>query len=550
MDWRWVGRATLALVLAVVAPAGAACRTERASGPVAPPGPAAATAAASTAGAATLPDDPWGYFIDEAAIEQVMARLSRAHRPAAYAIEHVAVVDAETGVVRPDRTVVVDAGVIREIGPAATTTVSASVVRIDGRGRFLAPGLVDMHTHTNLSNAHYLLDLANGVTSIREMNGSPSLLRQREQARASTLLAPNLYVAGQILATRPLSWYARVVTSTDDARAVVRAQHAAGYDFIKVHNLVRHDVYDAICAAARAVGLDVVGHIPHDITVARAIACGQRTFEHFKGYIRDQDLTLTAEDFAAATKPAIATVWNTPTFYNYRTHVRGDEARRLLALPEMRFVAPRVKRRWAALADEPPREVQQRVLPLSKQIFAALRPSGARFLAGTDSGGGYPFHVPGFSLHEELRIFRELGLAPAAVLQTATVEPAAAMRRERELGAIEVGRRADLVLLRKDPTVSVDALGELDGVMVRGTWLPRATLDGILEEVAAIIGRSRPRTRGELDAALAALEEMRERDHILRAHFLGWLRFRLEAAGIPTARPLFEGVAPLAPDDD
>lgn len=547
MDWRWVGRAALALVLAVMALAGGACRAERAPGPVAPPGPAAATAGAA---AAMLPDDPWGYFIDEAAIEQVMARLSRAHRPEPYAIEHVAVVDAATGLVRRDQTVVVDFGVIRELGPAATTRAPDWMKKIDGRDRFLAPGLVDMHTHTNLSNAHYLLDLANGVTAIREMNGSPSLLRQREQARASTLLAPNLYVAGQILATRPLSWYARVVTSPDDARAVVRAQHAAGYDFIKVHNLVRHDVYDAICAEARAVGLDVVGHIPHDITVARAIACGQRTFEHFKGYIRDQDLTLTAEDFVAATRPAIATVWNTPTFYNYRTHVRGDEARRLLALPEMRFVAPRVKRRWSALADEPPSPVQQRVLPLSKQVFAALRPIGARFLAGTDSGGGYPFHVPGFSLHEELRILREAGLSPTAVLQTATVEPAAAMRRERELGAIEVGRRADLVLLRKDPTVSVDALGEIDGVMVRGTWLSRATLDGTLDELARIIGRSQPRSRGELDAALAALEEMRERDHILRAHFLGWLRFRLEAAGIPTARPLFEGVAPLAPDDD
>jgi hypothetical protein len=380
------------------------------------------------------------------------------------------------------------------------------------------------------------------------MNGSPSLLRQRSQARANELLIPNLYVAGQILASRPMSWYAHVVTSPADARAVVRAQHAAGYDFIKVHNIVQPDVYDAICAEARAVGLDVVGHIPHDITVARAIACGQRTFEHFKGYIRDQTLTLTDEDFVAATRPA--TVWNTPTFYNYRTHVRGDEARRLLALPEMRFIAPRVKQRWRALADEPPREVQQRVLPLSKQIFAALRPIGARFLAGTDSGGGYPFHVPGFSLHEELRIFRELGLSPTEVLRMATNEAAVAMRRERELGGYWPGLRADFVLLRSNPTASVDALAEIEGVMVRGIWLSRATLDGILDELARIIGRSHPRTRAELDAALATLEQLRAQGHVLREHFLGWLRFRLEAAGIPTTRPLFEGIAPLTPDDD
>jgi imidazolonepropionase-like amidohydrolase len=558
------GRAAIAIAAAAAALSGAAtaaCGGEppRPSGPAAP-GTAAtgataaatptAAAAAAAAAAATLPDDPWGYFIDEAAIQELSLRLSRTHRPAAYAIEHVTVIAPDTGEARADQTVVVDGGAVRAVGPAAAARVPAGAARIDGRGRFVVPGLVDMHTHTNLSGAHYLLDLANGVTSIREMNGSPALLRQRAQARNNTLLVPNLYVAGKILASRPLSWYAHVVTSPADARATVRAQHADGYEFIKVHNIVQHDVYAAICDEARAVGLDVVGHIPHDITVARAIACGQRTFEHFKGYIRDQTLTLTEEDFVAATRPAATTVWNTPTFYNHRTHARGDAARRLLALPEMRFVAPRDKRRWAALADEPSREVQLRVLPLSKQIFTALRPIGARFLAGTDSGGGYPYHVPGFSLHEELRIMRELGLSPIEVLRTATTEPAAAMRREGELGAIAAGRRADLVLLRADPKASVDALAAIDGVMVRGIWLSRRDLDGILDEIARIVGRSQPRTRAELDAALAALEGLRARHHVLHTHFLGWLRFRLEAAGIPAERALFEGIAPLAPDED
>src|SRR6185295_182015 len=200
---------------------------------------------------------------------------------------------------------------------------------------------------------------------------------------------------------------------------------------------LRPEVYDAICAEARAQGLDVVGHIPHDTSVARAVACGQRTFEHFKGYINDRSLTFTGEDYVAATRGA--EVWNTPTFYNYRGQLRGDEARALLdRAPEMRYVAARTRARWRALAARPADPAQQSILTMSEKIFRDLLPIHARFLAGTDSGGGYPFHVPGFSLHEELRIMARNGLPVADVLAAATVEPARAMRRP-ELGTLEVG---------------------------------------------------------------------------------------------------------------
>lgn len=500
--------------------------------------------------AAPLPDAQWGYFLDETAIDQLVERWSRTHQPHAAAIEHVAVVSMAHPGVELDQTIVVDGGVVRAIGPSGTAAIPAGATVIDGRGKFAMPGLVDMHTHTNLSDGHYILDLANGVTSVREMDGHAYLLRQRAAARANRLLIPNLYVAGKILASRPLEWYATVVTTPDEARAAIREQKAAGYEFVKVHNVLRPEVYDAICAEARAQGLDVVGHIPHDTTIARAIACGQRTFEHFKSYINDRNLTLTTEDYVAATRGA--EVWNTPTFYNYRGQLRGDAARELVTTaPEMRYVPARVRARWLAKAAEPPQPVQQNVLPMSEQIFRNLLPIHARFLAGTDSGGGYPYHVPGFSLHEELRIMARNGMAVADVLRTATVEPAVAMRREAELGTLEVGKRADLVLLGNNPLEAIANLEAIEGVMVRGTWLPRATLDDMLGAIAAIArGPAHPASRDDLDRALDALEQLRARGYVLREHFLGWLRFRLAAAHLPVDRPLFEGIEPLAPDDD
>ena len=529
---RWLReRAASPLVAILVAAALCATSACRAT-----PAPAARPAPS----AAVLPDQPWGYFIDEAAIATYMAELSRSHQPATVVFRDVAVVTAEATL--QGQTVVVGNGVIRAIGERLAVPPGATVV--DARGRFLIPGLVDMHVHTNFSDAQYLLDLVNGVTSVREMNGSASLLRQRAAARDNRLLIPNLYVTGQILASRPLGAYAIVVTTPDDARRVVREQHAAGYEAIKVHNVVAHDVYDAICAEARALGIDVVGHIPHGISVARAIACGQRTFEHFKGYIDDRTLTLTSEDYVAATRGA--TVWNTPTFYNYRTHLRGDEAKQLVReAPEMRYVPSRDRAAWLVVADEPVKPIQHEVLRLSKKIFTDLRAIGARFLAGTDSGGGYPYHVRGFSLHEELRVMASLGMTGRELLAAATLEPARAMRREVELGTIAPGRRADLVLLRADPIADPAALDAIEGVMVRGIWLPRAALDGILRELAT---RAEPRlyTRPDLDRALDTLASLQARGYVLRGHVLGWLRHYLDAAGIEHA--LVRDVEPRVPD--
>jgi imidazolonepropionase-like amidohydrolase len=487
----------------------------------------------------------------ESQVELLMQRLSAAHRPETVAFEHVTVVPMTHDGADVDQTVVVAGGVIRSIGPSASTPVPEGALRVDGRGRWLMPGLTDMHVHTFWSSSAYLLDLANGVTTVREMNGFPWLLAMRAAARQNRLLAPNLVVAGTLLSEEPMGWYATVVRTPEEARQAVDRQVAAGYDAIKVHNVLRSEVFDAICAEAALRRIDVVGHVPHGITVARAVACPMRTLEHFKGYLLDEGLVLSTEDTVAATRGAA--VWNTPTFYNWRETARGDDARRLLALPEMRYVPGRTLAAWRRIADERPDAAQQGVRPLEEKIFESLMPIHARMLAGTDSGSGYPFHVRGFSLHEELETIQSLGFSPQETLRTATTEAAVAMRRAGELGAIVPGARADVVLLSADPlaTVADTAWPHVEGVMVRGVWLPRATLQEMLDAVARIDDAPPDRrySSAEIASALDALERLRTAGWPLRAHFLAGLRGRMEKSGLGVERPLFAGIASPPPED-
>jgi Amidohydrolase family len=254
------------------------------------------------------------------------------------------------------------------------------------------------------------------------------------------------------------------------------------------------------------------------------VAAGQRTFEHFKGYILDQTLTLSDEDYVSSTRGAA--VWNCPTFYTYRSELRGDAARALLRGRDMRFVSPRDKHNWLRKADQPPNPAAQNILPLSEKILGDLLSIKTQFLAGTDSGGGYTFMVPGFALHEELRLMEKAGLSRWQVLQSATIEPARAVRKEREFGSIEVGKRADLVLLSKDPRQSLEGLFEsIEAVSVRGALLDRPNLDELLKAVEEVYSRTWPGPAVEpspedIEEVVKTYRALRREGYVLKTHQL------------------------------
>ena len=390
--------------------------------------------------------------------------------PADTLITEVNLVDVTTGTIRRNVSVLVRNGRIDWIRDGVVTAASDGVTRINGANQYLAPGLTDMHVHTH-DDADYLLHLAFGVTSIREMNGWPWRLKRRELLEAGKLLAPNMFIVSRILNSSDFGGYAIAVNTEEQARTAVREAASDGYDAIKTHNGLTNAVFMAIVDEAHSHGLEVVGHIPVRVKVTDAIKAGMHTAEHFKGYIDDSILEISEEDWLT---PSIdMEMYLTPTFYAYREHQRGVAAQEVLD-NSANMVLPHRHLAWQRYAEQEADELtrlRQTILPKSEEIFKTLLPHNIQWLAGTDSGG-YELMVPGEALIEELEIMEDLGLTPLEALRSATTRAARAMNWTNRIGNIAPGMSADLILLEQNPLETVSNLRTLQAVMIRGIWLP------------------------------------------------------------------------------
>lgn len=456
--------------------------------------------------------------LQDNAVAGILEDATKRHRPRSTTFVDVNLVSVRDGAIRARQTIVVENGRFTAVGSTDSVRIPRNTHRIDGRGKYLVPGLTDMHVHSLVSNSQKLLNLANGVTTIRDMDGFPYLLEERKAIRDNRVLGPNMYVTGTILAAMPMEDYARVVTTPDEARAAVVDQKRQGYDFIKVHNVLPLELYREVLEEAKRQSIDVVGHIPHGIRLEDAIALGQRTLEHLKGYYDDRTLAKTTEDYVGLTKSAA--VWNCPTFYTRRTGISRAELERLIASSEeMRYVPAADKRRWLESAKDAADPTTETIFELSVEAFRTLYGAGARFLTGTDSGGGYGNHVPGFALQHELEALESLGMPPVDVLRASTIEAAAAMRREREFGSIEIGMRADCILASKNPLETISNLKAGKGVMVRGVWLSPEAIAELLDRLARVYSNDEGLVGANPEAALnRAVREVRQYE---RAGFAG-----------------------------
>ncbi len=471
--------------------------------------------------------------------------------PAGYVVirnVHLVDPDAAPGTLSPaNQSVIVGERRILWVGDAAQEPKVPNLAVVDGAGGWLVPGLTDMHVHSS-SAAGWLLDLANGVTAVRDMAGFPWMLRARDAIDAGRMLGPTLAVAGPIFNGFPMEDYAIVPASSLEARRLVRQQAACGYDFIKVHNVVPLPVFDAIAQQARTLGMDLVGHVPHHIPVRHAVAVGMRTMEHLKGYLDDGTLELGETDYAAAVDGP--EVWNTPTLYAARGNAWGDDARRLLTAPEMRYVPLRKLESWRRALDEPVDDNQKKgwaARTTMQEIVGKLHGVHARFLAGTDSDG-YAYEVPGFALVTELGLLEEAGLSPLEALQAATSEAARALREEDEAGHIRRGQRADLVLLDSDPSAGTRAFQRNRGVVAHGAWLDRARLDGALDRLATIQAEPDAAERYDETAAAAvtaSAEAAARGGFVFDAHLLTNAASELRASGWSAVAARLDALADL-----
>ncbi|MEZ5463520.1 amidohydrolase family protein [Dokdonella sp.] len=434
----------------------------------------------------------WTRLLEEAQLLQLQQSLLGRYPSQSTVIRNARIIDMRDGQMGPPQDVRIANGRIVEIGD--TLDVSGAQRVVEASGHVLMPGLVDMHVHGLESTAQPLLNIVHGVTAVREMDGFRWMLRQREQAANNRLFAPSMIVAGPILNASPMDWYAEVVTTEEQARTAVRAHAEAGYDAIKVHNNLPADLLTAIVDEAASRNIDVVGHIPHDVTVARAVELGFRTAEHFKGYLDDRTLTIADNNWREASRDS--GMWNTPTLQAHRAHLRGSEAREAQLDPEAVQMSPLERELWRIEGEQPLDEVTRVRLgarAYADIIFRTLLEDGARFLTGTDSGGGYPFMIFGRVLVQEMQDFHSLGMSAAQTLRSATLEAAIASRMEGEFGEVIVGARADLILMPENPLENIDALLDPEIVCLRGACLDRAAIAGIRRELTDAYARTQLR---------------------------------------------------------
>ncbi len=480
----------------------------------------------------------WSYFFEEADLLAYQSSLLDVHKPQTMLIVDANLVNVVTGQVETGVDLLIEHGLIKSMGQELNRIDAKNTSLIDASDLYLVPGLVDMHVHNLTSASVALLNVVNGVTSVRDMDGFPWMLAMRDQINNDQLLAPTMYVSGTILNQKPIGWYAHVVNSEAEARNAVKQQAKLGYDFIKVHNFMEDGMLAAIFSEAKNQSLDVVGHIPHNTSVSRAMTLGYRTTEHLKSYLLDSTLQLTEEDYVSATQGQ--DVWNTPTLYTYKDSLYGPQASKALQAPEMKYVSPREKKNWLKrvnLKQDKLLDLRLASLQLRQEIIRKLLPINAQFLAGTDTGGGYMFNVPGFALHDELGYLNAAGLSHVDTLRTATINGAEAMRRENELGQISVGSRADLLLLTANPLVDVSNSRTIQTVVLRGRLLSRSDLDQILNHLTMIFKQtdvfigSGQVTKDQVDGLILKLKNMYQTGTIIPDYYLDGLSIAMKKIG-------------------
>jgi hypothetical protein len=404
------------------------------------------------------------------------------------------------------QTVIVRDSLIAALGPAEQVKVPAGALRIDGRGKYLMPGLADMHVHLEVFNdqanaAMLRLFVANGVTTVLNLFGSPGHLKLREQIARGEVFGPTIYTSGGFISNASVS----TPTPEEVERAVV-AQKRAGYDIIKIHGDFSREAYHKVFEVAHREGMRVIGHLPRNLGIEAAFEEKQDAIAHAEEYLYAyfffKPVTSPADSSpearlrwiaaqetripAVAEATAKAGIWVSPTLTVYSGIARQvDDIDTVLKRPEMKYLPPWIASRLSKENNDYVRRFKKETAKgffaradLLSKLVKGLRDAGVQMLAGTDTP--VPSVVPGFSLHDELREMVAAGLTPYESLRTATANPAEFLRTDK-FGTVRVGKRADLMLVDGDPLKDINNASRRAGVMTQGRWFTEDELRKMLE---------------------------------------------------------------------
>ena len=435
--------------------------------------------------------------------------------PVVLLIDDVTVIDTTGGPSRAHQSVLIRNGKIA--GVYTQPLHEANAVHIDGTGKFLIPGLWDMHVHTVFGDwfprgkeITLPLFIVNGITGVRDMGGELDVLQQwRREIAAGTLVGPRMVISGPMLdGPKPRFPSSIAVATPEDGRRAVDELKRRGVDFIKLQSLIPREAVFAIAAEARKQGIPFEGHVPDAVRASEASNAGQKSFEHligiFEGSSPLEDEFLKGEKtdgkFLASYDPARAATlfallaknrtWQCPTLVWERGGNLIEETD-FAHDPRAKYVPAYWKEvTWKRFTEEIVHEnvddlaTRRRFVEKELEVVNAMQRAGIRFLAGTDTAPGV-YIFPGFSLHEELQRFVAAGFTPMEALQTATINPAKFLGMEDRLGTVELGKVADLVLLEANPLDDIRNTQKIAGVIVNGRYLSRADLDKMLTAVEA-----------------------------------------------------------------
>src|SRR6266436_2055440 len=449
------------------------------------------------------------------------------------AITHVTILDMTAAAPRADQTIIITKERIAAIGASDTVAIPRGAQILGAHGKFLIPGLVDMHIHVTAAgepdgSRKFMLPLllANGITTVRDMGGYLESIRplQREIAEGKRL-GPHIFTPGPYLDGSPPSFQpSLVVTNSVEASENVHQLVALGVDFIKVQSTLSRDAYFAIAQATTREHITFVGHVPDQVTAAEAAEAGQHSIEHLtnvlRGCSRDEPKLMREQFYlmrqqqtdsqsrartirwlhrlldsyspenaaALVAKFEEKDVWQTPTLNLLKNDAfatldnsDASEARakslpprtleiwKKSRIPQMQALSPRDS------------ELHAQLLRKSMDLVAEMQKAGVKILAGTDSPAPYVF--PGSGLHDELQLLVESGLTPFEALQSATKSPAEFLHTAKVSGTVEKGKFADLLLLEGNPLDDIRNTRKIPAIILRGKLLDRTALDQLLAEV-------------------------------------------------------------------
>jgi hypothetical protein len=390
------------------------------------------------------------------------------------------------------QSVIVERGVITRLGPSGALTVPAGARTIDGTGKYLMPGLVDVHVHFHGNppdEQPILLKLfiANGVTTIVNLRGTAQILELRKAVNAGRVLGPRFYTVGPYI-NQPF------YTTPDEVERAVVEQKRAGYDFIKLHGNLSREAYHRLNEVARREGIRVVGHLPRNLGPDAAFAEHQYMIAHAEEFLydtlsrsTDSSLSTIESHFAGwARATAAARIWLTPNLTAYKA-IGGmvQNLDSMLARPEMRYLPQSNQVGWGPATNpytnrNPPLRAAAIMTRyhLLEKLVQTFSVADVGMLIGTDAMNTGV--IPGFSAHDELADLVRAGLSPWEALHAATVNGAEFLGQPGDRGTVAVGQKADLILLDANPFENIANSRRIAGVMLRGRWFSREDVRALL----------------------------------------------------------------------